>query len=107
MWVHPPSAFYPVAFSHRCNSQATADDGQSAAVAISDVGGGRRHAIRSPNEGVAALTHAAETEEEDASTRALDFDPQMMRVVYAAGLSMLYVLVFGERSGGRGHDAVG
>ncbi len=76
--------------------QATAD-GQSAVVAISDVvGGGRKHALRSPHEGVAALTHAAESEEEAASsriTRTLEFDPEMTRVVYAAGLSMLYVLV--------------
>jgi hypothetical protein len=75
--------------------QATAD-GQIAVVAISDVGGGRKHAVRSPNEGVAALTHAAEREEEDAPTRitrALEFDPEMTRVAYAAGLSMLCVLL--------------
>jgi hypothetical protein len=75
--------------------QATADDGggQSAVIAISDVGGGgRRCAVRSPKEGVAALTHAAEREEDDAHTgitRALEFDPPMSRVGYAAGLSML------------------
>jgi hypothetical protein len=75
--------------------QATAD-GQSVIVAIAIEGGGRRHAVRSPNEGVAALAHAAERVEEDADTRitrALEFDPAMMRVAYAAGLSMLYVLV--------------
>ncbi len=76
--------------------QATAD-GQSAVVlAISDVGGGRRYAVPSANEGVATLTHVAAREEDDASTRltrALEFDPEMMRVAYATGLSMLYVLV--------------
>jgi hypothetical protein len=85
--------------------QATAD-GQSAVVAIygqsADVGGGsrRKYAVRCPNEGVAALTrtHAAGRDEEDTTSatsiiRALEFDPSMTRVAYAAGLSMLYVLV--------------
>jgi hypothetical protein len=77
--------------------QATADGGQSAfVVAVSDEGGGRKHAVRFPNEGVAALSHVAERAEEAASTRitrALEFDPAMTRVAYAAGLSMLWVLL--------------
>ncbi len=75
--------------------QPTAD-GQSAVVAITEVGGGRRHAVRSPNEGVAALTHAAERKEETVSagiTRALEFDPEMSRVAYAAGVSIRGVLM--------------
>jgi hypothetical protein len=77
--------------------QATAN-GQSAVVGISDVGGRRKHAVRSPNEGVSALTraHAAKSEEEASSTRitrALEFDPSVTRVAYAAGLSMLWVLL--------------
>jgi hypothetical protein len=71
-------------------------DRQSAVVAVSDAGGGRRkHAVRSPIEGVAVLTHAAEIEKEDASTRitrVLEFDPSMTRVAYAAALSILCVL---------------
>jgi hypothetical protein len=70
--------------------------GQSVVVAISNVSGWRKLAVRSPNEGVAALTHAAEREEDAASTlitRTLEFDPAMSRVAYAAGFSMLCVLV--------------
>ncbi len=77
--------------------QQSMTDGQSSVVfAISDVGGGRRNAVRSADEGVAALTHVAAREEDDASTRitrALEFDPETTRVAYAAGLSMLCVLV--------------
>jgi hypothetical protein len=70
-------------------------DGQNAVVDISDVGGGgRRHAVRSPNEGVAALTHAAERTASTRITRTLEFDPEMRRVAYATGLSMLCVLMF-------------
>jgi hypothetical protein len=73
--------------------QATADVGQRAVDAIPNVGGGRKHA----NEGIAALTHAAERKEEAAFTlitRPLEFDPCALNVAYAAGLSMLCVLVF-------------
>jgi hypothetical protein len=86
--VQPQSSAEPL-------QQATAD-GQSAVVPISDMGGRRKHAVRSPNEGVAALTHAAKRDEEAASTRttrALEFDPAMTRVAYTAGLSMLCVLM--------------
>ncbi len=71
-------------------------DGQSSVVAVFDVSRGRRHAVKCPSEGVASLNRAAESEEEVASTRivrALEFDPAMTRVAYAAVISMLHVLV--------------
>jgi hypothetical protein len=78
--------------------QQATTDGQSAVIAISNnVSGRRKHAVRSANEGVAALTHVTEREEESASTcitRPLEFDPEMSRVAYAAGVSMLGVMVF-------------
>ncbi len=76
--------------------QATADGHFSVVLPTSDVDGARRCAVPSANEGVAALTHVAAREEGDASTRltrALEFDPEMTRVAYATGLSMLYVLL--------------
>jgi hypothetical protein len=77
--------------------QATADDGQSAVVAISNVSSGRRkRAVRSANEGVSAMAHVAIRAEPATSariTRPLEFDPPMSRVAYAAGLSMLGVLL--------------
>ncbi len=73
--------------------QATAD-GQSVVVAISNVNGRRKYAVRSAKEGVAVLTHVTEREEAATCiTRPLEFDPEMSRVAYAAGVSMLGVLV--------------
>jgi hypothetical protein len=69
---------------------------QSVFVAISNVSGRRKHAVRSANEGIAAMTHVTKREEEAASsciTHPLEFDPEMSQVAYAAGVSMLGVLV--------------
>jgi hypothetical protein len=77
--------------------QQVTTNGQSVDVAISNVRGRRKHAVRSVNEGVAAVTRVAIREEQAASsiliTRPLEFDPEMSRVAFAAGLSMLGVLV--------------
>ncbi len=73
--------------------QATTDE-QNAVVVISNVNGRRKHAVRSAKEGVAALTHVTEREEAATCiTRPLEFDPELSRVAYAAGVSMLGVLV--------------
>ncbi len=78
--------------------QVATDDWQSAVVAIStNVSGRRKPAVRSAKEGVHALTHVTEGDEESAPTcitRPLEFDPEMSRVTYAAGVSMLGVLVY-------------
>jgi hypothetical protein len=77
--------------------QQATTDGLSAVVSISNVSSGRRkHAVRSANEGVAAMAHVAIREEPATSiriTRPLEFDPPMSRVAYAVGLSMLGVLL--------------
>ncbi len=77
--------------------QRATTDGQSVVVAIStNVSGRRKHAVRSAKEGVAALTHVTEGDKESASTRItrpLEFDPEMSRVAYAAGVSIRGVLV--------------
>jgi hypothetical protein len=76
--------------------QQATTGGQSAVVAVSNVSGRRKHAIRSASEAIAAVTHVAIRGEQTASTyitRPLEFDPEMSRVAYAAGLSVLGVLV--------------
>ncbi len=58
--------------------------------------GRRKYAVRSANEGVAALTHVTNGEGEAASaciSRPLEFDPEMSQVAYAAVLSVLGVLI--------------
>jgi hypothetical protein len=76
--------------------QQDTTDGQVAVVAISNVSGRRKCAVCSAKEGVTALTRVTERDEEAAFThitRSLEFDPEMSRVAYAAGVSMLGVLV--------------